>query len=125
MRPKIQVMKESICSCQRCVQACKNSPCFPSPSEAMQLGMTYGNKMAYTKYIDQETGRHTILLAPLLEKDGCVFLRNNLCQLHDLGLKPVEGRITNHDQTYEQAMATRRHVCDMWQDYQALLNPKK
>jgi len=27
----------------------------------------------------------------------CTFHKSNLCQLHDMGLKPSEGRMVNHD----------------------------
>lgn len=33
--------------------------------------------------------------------DGCVFFQNGLCELHDRGLKPTEGRLSYHTLTEE------------------------
>ena len=27
---------------------------------------------------------------------GCIFFKDGLCELHDLGLKPLEGRLSHH-----------------------------
>ena len=36
------------------------------------------------------------------EADGyCTFYHNGLCELHDLGLKPTEGRLSHHSITKE------------------------
>ena len=36
------------------------------------------------------------------EENGyCTFFRDGLCELHDLGLKPTEGRLSHHSITKE------------------------
>lgn len=35
--------------------------------------------------------------APFLPHGRCAFLVAGRCQLHDLGLKPTEGRLAHHD----------------------------
>lgn len=32
---------------------------------------------------------------------GCIFFHDGLCELHDKGLKPTEGRLSHHSMTLE------------------------
>ena len=101
--------KSSECKCDTCVGMCKTRPCWPTPSEAkaiMDAGL--GHKM----WMDYWAGgfdknSDTMIIGPAVKgKEGmpasfapdgeCSFLtENGLCELHDKGLKPIEGRLAN------------------------------
>jgi hypothetical protein len=62
--------------------------------------------------------------APSWPGGTCVLFRDGLCELHSLGLKPIEGRIahhaTKHDEVHEQVAdtwrtANGRRVVRMWE----------
>ena len=42
-----------------------------------------------------------ILMVQALQTVGCIFWKNGLCELHDLKLKPTEGRLSYHILTEE------------------------
>lgn len=48
----------------------------------------------------------------------CVFLRgkgkNELCEIHGTGLKPVEGRVGYHDMSYNKAIRVRELIISTW-----------
>lgn len=99
---------ESSCSCDRCRAMCE-APCIPTPQEAerlIQLG--YGPKLMQRPIYNWEIHDDIQVLCPanpgkegqvvnIVFRDGCVFQdASGLCQLHDLGLKPLEGRLAIH-----------------------------
>lgn len=93
------------CDCQECRIMCRR-PCWPTPDEAFELiAAGYAQNMMYDYWarIEGDIG----VIAPALKgregdhapfmpysEDGCTFWHNGLCQLHDRGLKPLEGRMT-------------------------------
>lgn len=96
---------KSECSCDRCVSMCKTTPCIPTPSDVAML-----IKKGYKRYLTPAvlgapevikiTGRPISIIMPRFNKNtGCVFLENNRCVLHNLGLKPSEGKIAHHNGT--------------------------
>lgn len=51
--------------------------------------------------------------------DGCVFFENGLCQLHDLGLKPTEGRLSHHtikEENFDFSKSLSWNVAHEWLD---------
>ncbi len=42
-----------------------------------------------------------LMVQALQTEHGCVFWKNGLCELHDLKLKPTEGRLSYHVLTEE------------------------
>jgi len=90
------------CRCKECVGMCKRYPCWPLPKEAKELILRgFGEKLM----LDNFEGKWEILCPAMKGYEGkripnsagiipncCTFLTNDLCDLHDLGLKPLEGR---------------------------------
>lgn len=92
------VRQVTTCSCSICKDMCKN-PCIPTPEDAEALiNAGYKEKLC-DGYIP--VPRLDIVLPvilPLKTDKGCIFLTSDgLCQLHDKGLKPTEGKLAIHN----------------------------
>jgi hypothetical protein len=92
---------------------CKWCPCWPAPQEAkILIEKGYAGKLMEDYWVRWTNDRYdpiniigpafvgyeksTAPNWPQGAKDAtCVFLENDLCQLHDKGLKPYEGRMAN------------------------------
>ena len=96
-------MVETACACDTCKNMCKIQPCIGTPEDIAKLVLAgHGSKMAKTTWmVGMLTGTTS---APIdmyqimaNEDNSCPFLdENNLCELHDAGLKPTEGRLSHH-----------------------------
>jgi hypothetical protein len=50
---------------------------------------------------------------------GCIFFKDGLCELHELGLKPTEGRLSHHDIKLENfifELSLPWNVAKQWMD---------
>jgi len=110
---------ESVCSCPACAEMCANSTCLPSPEEARNLiKLGYGPSLAHYKF---GGGGELVGPAPLgMENQKnlphtrfgpCTFFKNNLCTLHEKGLKPLEGRLAHHSLPW---IPIRVHLLNLW-----------
>lgn len=108
------------CTCEACINMCKYRPCWPTPEEAQYLiDAGFGPRLMCEWYADDENSINEFNLlcpaivgyegqrAPFWPVGICTFLNNGLCELHDLGLKPGEGREewcknVNHDDIHKK-----------------------
>jgi hypothetical protein len=96
------------CTCKECVDMCKHRPCLPTPKEADKLmDKGYASRLMLDWYKDINNIYIYIVSPALCSFEGkydpdiptgrCTFLTDkNLCLLHDLKLKPMEGRLALH-----------------------------
>jgi hypothetical protein len=94
---------EHSCSCKACKGMCKKTPCLGTPSDILKIiEAGYKKEIASTYWAAGVVhGQGPIeMFQPFQNKNGrCVFLDcNDLCKLHDKGLKPIEGRLASHKQ---------------------------
>ncbi len=89
------------CACQKCKNLC-HTPCLGTPEDIEALiEAGYGDRLMLTKWgvgiLAGLTNKMISMLQPRLEPDGwCTFRREDgLCELHDKGLKPLEGRLAS------------------------------
>ena len=94
------------CTCSACINMCKSRPCWPEPAEAQAIIKAgLGHRLMRDYWIGDGPNDNDIQLlspaiqgyegkyAPFFPHGTCTFLSDaDLCQLHDLGLKPREGR---------------------------------
>lgn len=87
---------------------CKR-PCWGTPEDAKRLiDAGYGHRLTRDFWGSREDGVNvdTHILCPALKgyegtkapffprsEEGCTFWKDGLCELHDLGLKPIEGKL--------------------------------
>lgn len=94
------------CKCQKCKQQCK-TPCLGTPEDILRLiNAGYKERLAVTHWwVGVARGKldfPVIMIQARQEENGyCTFYHDGLCELHDLGLKPTEGRLSHHSITKE------------------------
>ncbi len=116
-------MTPASCACPRCVAMCRHSTCLPTPDEALTLiEQGYGARLARYEWIGcgsavpnaigpAPKGREGMTLYDT-QQGACTFhLPDGRCELHDLGLKPLEGRLARHDRPW---MPIRTAVLKRW-----------
>lgn len=92
-------LQHNECSCSICVQMCRHTPCMGTPEDIVKLiEAGFESRLQKTIWVaGREYGIPPIeMLQPLHdEKRGCCSFLNEqgLCELHDKGLKPTEGRL--------------------------------
>lgn len=89
------------CKCQACQMQCLTCPCLGTPEDIERLiDAGYREKLALTDwYVGMMMGviGHPVPMVQALQTEtGCIFLQNGLCELHNKGLKPTEGRLSHH-----------------------------
>lgn len=92
------------CSCSICKSMCHKAPCIGTPDDIEKIKSAgFGHKIADTVVLNPitlavfEQGLVEIEAPVFDDSRGCCsFLtENGLCELHDLGLKPTEGRVSS------------------------------
>lgn len=114
-------MENSNCSCNDCKSMCLNSPCFPTPEDVIRLeNNVFGDDLMFTIYVNPLKLELYPLVAPKSTSIGklinkCTFLNNEgLCELHNLGLKPTEGKLAIHGKSEEHSIQIRTEICETW-----------
>lgn len=112
--------KVSECSCSTCASMCKN-PCVPTPEEAQEL-INRGHKdnlIVWTSYYQKLSGIQVVRPRQNESSDerGCVYFNRvtRKCLLHDLNLKPLEGRLAHHAPSRSEDQTTHEYVCSRWE----------
>lgn len=106
---------DSQCACTTCQSMCKQSPCFPTPTEVQRLlASPFAYRLALTVYGDVQTGElHPAITGIFDQHEGCIFqTETGQCELHAPGLKPTEGRLAHH--TIPNGRDIRLSVCRTW-----------
>ena len=92
------------CKCHSCKMQCKNQTCIGTPEDMEKLvNAGYSNRLAPAIWhvgkmygiIDHDVN----IIAPRFDKvkGACTFFtEDGLCELHEKGLKPTEGRLSIH-----------------------------
>ena len=91
------------CDCEKCRNMCKIAPCIPTPRDVQKLidaGFKSQLKLTYWG-VGMILGTHKkpiLIIAPEYDEDRkiCTFNVDGLCSLHDLKLKPLEGKLAHH-----------------------------
>ena len=101
---EIKNIKETSCSCDKCKNMCRTAPCLGTPEDIIKICEAgFQGKIALTGWA---TGlvmgvyhKPITMLQAKFENGKCSFLDDNdLCILHDLGLKPTEGKLAHHNE---------------------------
>jgi hypothetical protein len=100
---------------------CAHSVCLPTPEEArILIKRGYGPRLATYQLCPDPT--QLVFVGPAPKgKEGaralpdtgaaCTFYTDGECELHDLGLKPLEGRLAHHDR---DPAPIRIHMSTLW-----------
>ena len=89
------------CTCRACKEQCR-TPCLGTPDDIMKLiEAGYIDKLLPTGWVvGMMLGKidHVIPMVQLKKAENgfCVLYKDGLCLLHELGLKPTEGKLSHH-----------------------------
>jgi hypothetical protein len=88
------------CQCEQCKSQCR-TPCLGTPEDILRLIKAgYMDKVAITDWaFGMAIGEIPFpirMVQPIKMGKGCVFFKDGLCELHTLGLKPTEGKLSHH-----------------------------
>jgi len=98
---------ETSCSCDTCKKMC-DRPCWPTPEEVEELVKKGFGKRLMLDWWQRCFSDDIMLVSPALigfeqrmapslhPIGGCTFQNSDgLCELHQIGLKPIEGRLAS------------------------------
>lgn len=89
------------CKCEQCKNQCR-TPCLGTPEDIKKLiDAGYEESLMATQWaVGLVLGKldYTIPMVQAIQKENgwCIFYDNGLCTLHNLNLKPTEGRLSHH-----------------------------
>lgn len=89
------------CKCKLCQEQC-HQPCLGTPQDILRLiDAGYADRLAVTEWVAGLIMGMAPFPVPMIqarrEDNGwCTFFKDGLCELHDKGLKPTEGRLSHH-----------------------------
>ena len=107
---------------------CKKSPCWGTPDEIRRImDAGFSDKLTLHVSAPSQSGPYTFMVQPktigsrLTNQnwpDGqCEFLdANDRCALHDMGMKPLQGRVALHG---KDARGLRGYIADLWRAEEA------
>ncbi len=115
--------KESQCNCSKCQKQC-NVPCLGTPDDILKLiEAGYKDKLIVSTWIVgmmlEKYPEPIVMFQAKRTENGCVFFKNGLCELHDLGLKPTEGKLSHHEirlDNYIFELSLNWNVAKKWID---------
>ena len=93
--------KPTNCKCEKCKSQC-HTPCLGTPEDIIKLiDAGYKDRLSPTLWavgmLMGLTDKPIKMIQARREDSGwCTFFHNGLCELHDSGLKPTEGRLSHH-----------------------------
>lgn len=89
-------VKEVSCSCGKCVTMCERTPCLGTPTDILNLiNAGHADKLLESVWlVGLPYGFPKTKMFQIDGTKGCPFFnKNKLCDLHDSGLKPTEGKL--------------------------------
>lgn len=105
------------CNCKQCQNMCRSSTCLCSPDGAQRLiDAGYGQRLAAYTF----PGGSAIGTAPKsggqkfnsTQQSSCSFFsESGGCELHNIGLKPLEGQLAHHTRYW---VDVRKSVVRLW-----------
>lgn len=100
------------CDCEKCRSMC-HAPCCGTPEDIKNLMENgYGNRLMLDDW--NSSGCPTLIKPALCtyegekapfhttSKKGCTFWKKGKCQLHKIGLKPLQGKLAHHDRSQNE-----------------------
>ena len=119
------------CKCRLCKMQCR-TPCLGTPQDILRLmDAGYTDRLYVTEWaagIMLGVTNEIVLMIQAEQVGGsdldpnahCTFFHDGLCDLHNLGLKPTEGRLSHHSQRIDNF---KRNRSISWAVAQEWLSP--
>lgn len=109
------------CKCEICKNQCK-TPCLGTPQDILRLLRAgYKKQLIPTIWgVGIRLGKisfSVIMIQPRQTPSGCIFFKNGLCELHEAGLKPTEGKLSYHTVTAENCEFSKTLTWNVAQEW--------
>jgi hypothetical protein len=93
---------ENSCACSLCRDMCKTVPCMGTPGDILRIiNNGFIEKLIWTDWaagVKFGIDPVTMIQPRQLPNGHCSFLTaDNKCELHDKGIKPIEGKLAAHN----------------------------
>lgn len=110
------------CKCQACKSQCKVAPCLGTPEDIEKIiDAGYIDRIKATDWATGIViGIHPNVIEMYQadqEPQGCTFFKDGLCELHEKGLKPTEGKLSHHThklETFTKSKSLSWNVAKEW-----------
>jgi len=88
------------CTCADCRSQCR-VPCIGTPDDMLEIIKAgHADKLEFHNwnvgYLLGKLPAPITIIRPKVIEGSCAFFKNNLCELHESGLKPTEGKLSYH-----------------------------
>lgn len=92
--------KPMACSCEKCKSQC-HTPCLGTPEDILNIIKAgYADRLAVTEWaagiLMGVCDDIVPMVQPTIVNGWCTFYHDGLCELHESGLKPTEGKLSHH-----------------------------
>lgn len=115
--------KHTNCKCKQCKSQCVH-PCLGTPDDMIRIiEAGYQDRIMFILWTGaRDMGVHPTdipMLTPMMdnEKKACTFFTDGLCELHSMGLKPTEGKLSHHStqlSTFDRTRSIGWAVAKEW-----------
>lgn len=114
------------CKCSLCKMQC-HTPCLGTPQDIEKLiDAGYAGNLAPTLWAAGIMMGVIDFPIPMIQaiagEEYCVFFQNGLCKLHDLGLKPTEGRLSHHSTRIDNFKVSKSIAWNVSKEWLAVEN---
>lgn len=114
------------CKCSLCKMQC-HTPCLGTPQDIEKLiDAGYAENLAPTLWAAGIMMGVIDFPIPMIQaiagEEYCVFFHNGLCKLHDLGLKPTEGRLSHHSTRIDNFKVSKSIAWNVSKEWLAVEN---
>jgi hypothetical protein len=117
------------CACEKCSRMC-HAPCCGTPEDIDKLiDKGFANRLSFDDLPDvsgidmikpalkgYEGGRAPWEVSSV---SGCTFWKNGLCELHESGLKPIQGKLVIHGMPDEDHKQIQDMLVKSWKTKKA------
>lgn len=115
-------MKPRACKCKLCQSQCA-APCKGTPEDMVKIiAAGYTDRVAiykvpFTGLFPEFSGLQYIAGKIDPETKMCTFFKEGLCELHNSGLKPTEGKLSHHTtEKLDPKKSLTKHVLNEWRN---------
>ena len=111
------------CKCKLCQQQCHTN-CLGTPQDILRLIKAgYADRLAPTEWwagmVMGCTDHPVVMVQPTNDGEWCTFFHDGLCELHNKGLKPTEGKLSHHSMKVDNWTPRKSiswNVAKEWED---------
>lgn len=98
-------LKPTVCSCKVCRKKCSQIMCLGTPDDILRLiNAGFGNLLQEIQIsvvlVNHREVMPIRMVQLMRDENGCAVFKDGMCLLHNMGLKPAEGRYFIHPEDH-------------------------